>query len=68
MEKIKYSADQDILNLIIPTFDMVKHHVLSYVFPILQLVHLVISVRVQNGPAQELGQSLRNRDQNQHNV
>lgn len=60
-----FSTDQNILNLIIPTFDVVEHHVLSDVFPILQLVHLVVSVRVQNGPAQELGQSLRNRKQDQ---
>lgn len=47
---------------------MVEHHVLSNVFTILQLVHLVVSVRVQHRPAQELGQSLRNRDQDQHNM
>lgn len=39
-------TDQDILNLIIPTFDVVEHHVLSDVFPVLQLVHLVVCVRV----------------------
>lgn len=54
------STDQDILNLIIPTFDMIQHHVLSNLLPILELVHLVVSVCVQNRPAQELGQSLRN--------
>lgn len=41
---------------------MVEHHVLGNFFPILQLVHLVVSVRVQNGPAEELGQSLRKID------
>lgn len=66
MDKQQVSnTDQDILNLVIPTFDVVQHHVLCNVFPILQLVHLVVSVRVQNGPAQELGQSLGNRDRDQ---
>lgn len=46
MWKTLKRTDQDILNLIIPAFDVVEHHVLSNVFPILQLVHLVVSVRV----------------------
>lgn len=41
-------TDQNILNLIIPTLDVIENHVLGDVFPVLQLVHLVVSVRVQS--------------------
>ena len=44
---------------------MVQHHVLSDFFPVLQLVHFVVSVRVQHRPAQELGQSLRHKKEAQ---
>lgn len=57
-----FQTDQDVLDLVVPTLDVVHHHVLGDVFAILQLVHLVVGVCVQNGPSQELSQSLKDRD------
>lgn len=37
---------QDVLDLIVPTLDVVEHHVLCNVLAVLQLVHLVVRVRV----------------------
>lgn len=52
------ATNQNVLDLILATLDMVHHHVLEDVLPVLQLVHLVVGVGVQHGPAQELGQRL----------
>lgn len=46
------------LDFILPALDVVHHHVLEDVLPVLQLVHLVVGVGVQHRPAQELGQRL----------
>lgn len=55
----RYSdTNQNVLDLILATLDVVHDHVLEDVLPVLQLVHLVIGVGVQHGPAQELGQGL----------
>lgn len=37
---------QDVLDLVVPTLDVVEHHVLRDVLAVLQLVHLVVRVRV----------------------
>lgn len=52
------ATNQNVLDLILATLDVVHHHVLEDVLPVLQLVHLVVGVGVQHGPAQELGQRL----------
>lgn len=49
---------KDVLNLIISTFDVVQHHILGDVFPVLQLIHFVICVCVEDRPTQKLCQSL----------
>lgn len=49
---------QNFLYFILVTFHMVKHHILSNVLPVLQLVHLIIRVCVEHRPTQELCQGL----------
>lgn len=51
-------TNQYVLDFVLATLDMVQHHVLEDVLPVLQLVHLVVCVSVQHRPAQELGQRL----------
>ena len=41
-------TDQDVLQLVVTTLDVVHHHVLGNVFAVLQFVHLVVRVRVQS--------------------
>lgn len=49
---------QNFLNFILVTLHVVEHHILGNVLPVLQLVHLIICVCVENGPAQKLCQGL----------
>lgn len=49
---------QNVLDFILATLDVVQNHVLEDVLPVLQLVHLVVSIGVEHRPAQELGQRL----------
>lgn len=53
-----FPTDQDVLDLIPATLDVVQHHVLEDVLPVLQLVHPVVGVGVEHRPAQELRQRL----------
>lgn len=49
---------QDVLDFIFATLDVVEHHVLVDVLPVLQFVHLIVGVGVEHRPAQELSQRL----------
>lgn len=52
---------QDVLDFIIAALDVVQHHVLGYVLPVFQLIHLVVGVRVEHRPSKELCQRLGRR-------
>ena len=51
-------TNQYSLDLVLAALDVVHDHVREDVLTVLQLVHLVIRVGVQNRPAKELGQRL----------
>lgn len=49
---------QNFLDFVLVTLHVVEHHILSNVFPVLQLVHLIVCVCVEDRPTQELCQGL----------
>ena len=51
-------TDQYSLDLVLAALDVVHDHVGEDVLTVLQLVHLVVGIGVQNRPAEELGQRL----------
>lgn len=49
---------QYVLNFFLAAFHMIEHHSLGNVLSMFKLAHFIVCVRVENRPAQELGQGL----------